>query len=147
MERDLQIHSEDVDRLRAELAHFVEFFSTMGYERCEVFFGWAWKSETDETDLAMKSLDVPLLELDAEIRRAEAAGLGNFAQDDVWVEFEGLPLKFQFCHHGGIHLQYSEPNEITRHFHDSWRAEELDPWEFEKAEGASQWRRISGGSD
>ncbi len=143
MERDLQIHSEDDDRLRAELAHVVEFFHELGHERCAMFFGWAWTGP-DKTRLAMKTRDIPLLDLDAEIRRAEDAGLGHFAQDDVWVEFKGFTLKFQFCHHGGIHLFYSEPNELTRHFHDRWQAEGLEPMEFEKAQGASEWRRASG---
>jgi len=143
MERDVQIHSKDVDRLRAELAHVVAYFHELGYERCAMFFGWAWQKMADKPGLGMKSLDIPLLELDAEIRRAEDAGLGNFTEDDVSVEFKGLTLKFQFCHHGGIHLFYSEPNAITRHFHDRWQAEQLEPMEFEKAEASSEWQSVS----
>lgn len=144
MERDLQVHTEDIDRLRAELGHVVEFFRGLGYERCDVFFGWAWSSERDKSDLAMKSVNIPLLDLNAEVRRAEDVGLGDFGRDDVWVSFEGRALKIQFCHHEGIHLLYAEPDEITRHFLDRWRAEGLDPKEFEKADGGSEWRPALG---
>jgi hypothetical protein len=146
MERDLHVHNEDIDRLRSELCHVVEFFRGMGHERCDVFFGWAWRDEQDETDLAMKSMNIPLLDLNAEVREAEAAGLGNFGGDDVWVSFEGLALKIQFCHHEGIHLSYSEPDEMTRHFLDRWQAGGLDPKEFEKPDGGSDWRPPSVGS-
>jgi hypothetical protein len=144
MERDLQVHTEDVDRLRAELGHVVEYFRGLGYERCDVFFGWAWSTERDEPDLAMKSVDIPLLDLDDEVRRAEDAGLGNFGRDDVWISFEGRALEIQFCHHEGVHLLYAEPDEITRHFLDRWRAEGPDPTEFEKAGGGSDWRPAPG---
>lgn len=147
MERDLQVHSEDIDRLRAELGHVVEFFGGLGCERCDVGFGWAWSTEPDESgksELAMWDVNIPLHDLDAEVRRAEDAGLGNFGGDDVWVSFEGRALKFQFCHHEGIHLFYSEPDEVTGHFRDRWRAEGLDPWEFEKADDTSEWRRVPG---
>lgn len=144
MERDIQVHNEDIDRLRAELRHIVEFFRGLGCERCDVFFGWAWSTERDKADLAMKTVNTPLLDLDAEVRRAEDDGLGNFGGDDVWVSFEGRAPKFQFCHHEGIHLFYSEPDEVTGHFRDRWRAEGLDPWEFEKADAGSDWQRVPG---
>jgi hypothetical protein len=147
MERDLQVHTEDIDRLRAELGHVVEFFRGLGYDRCDVFFGWAWTTDRDQSDLAMKSVNIPLLDLTAQVGRAEDAGLGNFARDDVWVSFEGCALKIQFCHHEGIHLFYAEPDEITRHFLDRWRTEGLNPEEFEKADGGSDWRpALSGGT-
>jgi hypothetical protein len=145
MQRDLQVHPENVERLNAELGHIVEFFRGLGDERCDVFFGWAWRSERDKSDLAMKSVNIPLLDLKAEVGRAEDAGLGNFGRDDVWVSFEGRALKIQFCHHEGIHLLYAEPDEITQHFLEHWRAEGLDPGEFEKADGGSDWRPALGG--
>ena len=145
MERDLQVHTEDIDRLRAELDHVVEFFGGLGYERCDVFFGWAWSSERDKSDLAMKSVNIPLLDLNGEVRRAEDAGLGKFGRDDVWISFEGSALMVQFCHHEGVHLFYSDPDEITRHFLDRWRAEGLDAAEFERADDRSDWRPALGG--
>jgi|GEM_PF-5259606 len=146
MERDLQVHSEDIDRLRAELAHVVEFFRGLGYTRCDVLFGWAWSTERDRSDLSMKSVNIPLLELDAEVRRAEDAGLGNFAMDDVWVSFEYRALKVQFCHHSGIHLSYPEPDDITERFFTRWQAEGLDPIEYEKTDDPLKWRCVRGGA-
>jgi hypothetical protein len=145
MERDLQVHTGDIDRLRAELGHVVEFFRRLGYERCDLFFGWAWSTDRDNSDLAMESMSIPLIEVNAQVRRAEDAGLGNFGRDDVWISFEGQASKVQFCHHEGIHLHYTEPDEITRHFLDRWRAEGLDPKAFEKADGGSDWRPTSCG--
>jgi hypothetical protein len=144
VERDLQVHSEDVDRLRAELAFVVEFFRAMGYGRCDVFFGWAWTTDQGDSDLLMKGANIPLVDLDAEVRRAENAGLGNFGQDDVWVSFEGLPVKVQFCHHSGIHLSYTEPDDITERFFTRWQAGGLNPVENEKTEDPLKWRRVRG---
>lgn len=144
MDRDLQIHTEDTCRLRSELTYIVEFFRTMGYERCDLLFGWAWRTESDQADLSFKRLNIPLLELDAEVRRAEDAGLGNFAEDDVWVSFEGQALKVQFCHHSGIHLSYPDPNDITEQFFSRWHAEGLHPVEFEKTADPLKWRRVRG---
>ena len=145
MERDLQFHTEDVDRLRAELRHVAGFFRRLGHERCDVLFGWAWRDERDRSDLAWKAVNIPLSDLDAAVRREEDAGLGEFGRDDVWISFEGLALDLQFCHHGGFHLHFSEPDAITRHFLDRWRAEGLGPQEFEKEDGGSAWRPASGG--
>jgi hypothetical protein len=144
MERDLQVHTEDIDRLRAELGHVVEFFRGMGYECCDVLFGWAWRTERERSDLAMKSVNISLLDLDTEVRGAEDAGLGNFGRDDVWLSFEGRTLQVQFCHHKGIHLSYAEPDEITWHFLDRWRAEGLDPKEFQKADAGADWQPAPG---
>src|SRR5262245_26768590 len=129
MDRDLQIHTEDVDRLRAELAYVVEFFRGLGHVPCDLLFGFAWRIEADKPDLSWKSIRIPLLDLDKEIRRAEDAGLGSFARDDLWVSFEGRALKVQFCHHSGVHLSYPEPDHITEQFCTRWQAEGLDPVE------------------
>jgi hypothetical protein len=107
-----------------------------------VLFGWAWVTDPDSNELSWKSVTIRLLDLEAEINREEAAGRGAFAHDDVWVSFEGLSLRIQFCHHEGIHLFYSVPDEITSHFLLRWRSEGLDPWEFEKADDGSAWRRV-----
>jgi len=147
MERDLQVHTEDIDRLRAELGHVVEFFRQLGYERCDVSFGWAWSTDRDKSDLAMKSVNIPLIDLDAEVRRAEDAGLGNFGRDNVWISFEGQTFKVQICHHNGIHLYYADPDEITQHFRDRWRAAGLEPKGFEKVDSGSDWRPTLGGEN
>ena len=140
MQRDLQFHSEETDRLRAELRHMVEYFRRLGHERCEVFFGWAWKTDRDGTDLLMKGMNVPLPDLIGEIQRAEDAGLGRFGDDDVSLAFEGCPVNVEFCHHEGVHLKFVERDEITRHFLERWRAQGLSPAEFERADDGSEWR-------
>lgn len=146
MQRDLQIHTEDIDRLRTELRHMVEYFRRLGCKRCEVFFGWAWRTDRDGTDLLMKSMDIPPLDLIGEIQRAEDAGLGGFGRDDVTISFEGCTVNVQFCHHRGVHLQYTEPDDITRHLLERWRTEGLDPTEFERSDDGSEWRPILGGA-
>lgn len=145
MERDLQVHSEDVSRLRQELVHVVEFFRGKGCERCDVLFGWAWRTSSDTSGLAWRSLEIPLLKLVDEIHEAERAALGEFAGDDVFVTFAGCDLKLQFCHESGIHLFFSEPNETTLHFLNRWQAAGLSPAEFEKADGSSLWQRTGAG--
>jgi hypothetical protein len=144
MERDLQIHTESVERLRAELIYVAGYFMGLGHADCDVLFGYAWRSARDDPELSWKSVRLPLGELDAEIRDAEDAGLGNFARDDVWLSFEDPELKVQFCHHSGIHLSFSEPNDITEHFFSRWQAAGLDPIEWEKTEDPVTWRRIRG---
>jgi len=147
MERDLQVHTEDVDCLRAELAYVVEFFRDLGFGRCDVLFGWAWSTERDKSELSWKRVNIPLLELDAEIRRAEDAGLGKLGNDDVWVSFEGRNLKVQFCHHSGIHLAYPDPDKITESFFTRWQSEGLAPIEYERTEDPMKWRRVRGAAD
>ena len=132
MERDLQVHTDDINFLNAELRHVVQFFRGLEREPCDVFFGWSWRAERDKPEPMMKSVKVQLLDLEAEVRRAEDAGLGQFGSDDVWISFEGPALKFQFCHHGGIHLFHSEQNGITEHFRARWQDAGLSPKEFEK---------------
>jgi hypothetical protein len=144
MERDLQIHTESVDRLRAELAYVAGYFIGLGYTDCNVLFGFAWRCARDDPELSWKSVRLLLIELDAEIRKAEDAGLGSFAHDDVWVSFEDLELKVQFCHHSGIHLSFSEPNDIAEHFFSRWQAAGLAPIEWEKTEDPMTWCRIRG---
>jgi hypothetical protein len=142
MDRDIQVHTQDRDRLKAELQHLVDRFRGLGYERCDVFFGWAWRTGRDESDIAWKSVNVELSDVAAEIERAEADGLGEFGGDDVCITFEGRALEFKFCHHGGLHLFFSEPDEDTQHFWGRWKAEGLEPSQYEKAEGSSDWRRV-----
>jgi hypothetical protein len=144
MERDLQIHAESVDRLRAELTYVAGYLIGLGCTDCDVLFGFAWRSASDDLELSWKSVHLPLVELDAEIRKAEDAGLGFFARDDVWVSFEDRELKIQFCHHSGIHLSFSEPDDITEHLFSRWQAAGLDPIEWEKTEDPMIWRRIRG---
>lgn len=138
VERDLQVHTDDFGFLSAELRYVVDFFRELGHEQCHLFFGWSWLAKSDKPDLMMKSMIVSVLAIEAEIRGAEDAGLGNFGRDDIWVSIEGHALEFQFCHHGGIHLFQPERNDITRHFLARWRGAGLSPKEFEKASD-SEW--------
>jgi hypothetical protein len=85
-----------------------------------------------------------LLDLDAEIRGAEDAGLGNFTRDDVKLFFEDRGLNLEFCHHSGVHLKFSEPSNITEHFFLRWEAEGLEPIEWEKTEDPLVWHRVRG---
>lgn len=66
MEHDLQFHSDDVEFLRAELRHVVEFFGELGLKQCDVFFGWSWRAERDNPDPCMKSMNIALLDVEAE---------------------------------------------------------------------------------
>jgi hypothetical protein len=140
MEYDLQIHTEDTARLWAELDHVVEFFRGLGHERCDVYFGWAWTIDRDKPDLSWKEATIPLTELHTEIKKAEDAELGRFAGDDAWLNFEGENLEFQFCHHDGVHLFYSEPGGITNYFQARWRDEGLEPEVFERADEKATWQ-------
>jgi hypothetical protein len=143
MERDIQIHTEDVDRLRAELEYVCGYFREIGHKECDLLFGFAWRSEADES-ISWKNVRIPVVEVNAEIRNAENAGLGNFARDDLWVAIDDRALKVQFCHHSGIHLSFSQPDEITEHFFARWEAEGLNPIEWEKTEDPQNWHRIRG---
>ena len=147
MKRDIQIHTRDRDRLRAELRHLVERFHGLGYERCDVLFGWAWRAGRDDPEIAWKRVSIDLADVIAEVERAENDGLGTFGGDDVWITFEGRALQFQFCHHGGVHLFFSEPDEETRHFWNRWSEAGLDPLEYEKAEGSKSWQRVVARAD
>jgi len=116
MDRDIQVHTQDRDRLKAELQHLVDRFRGLGYERCDVFFGWAWRTGRDESDIAWKRVNVELSDVAAEIERAEADGLGEFGGDDVRITFEGRALEFQFCHavHRGTDAKPSFPRTRPR---------------------------------
>jgi hypothetical protein len=142
MERDLQIHTESVDCLRAELIVVIDYFVGLGHVECDALFGFAWRAVPDKPELSWKAVHIPLIELDAEIRKAEAAGLGNFSRDDVWVKLDDQSIKIQFCHHSGIHLSYSEPNLMADHFFARWQAAGLSPMEWEKTEDPPKWHRL-----
>ena len=126
MKRDVQIHTRDRDRLRVELRHLVERFHGLGYERCDVLFGWAWRAGRDDPEIAWKRVNIDLADV---------------------ITFEGRALQFQFCHHGGVHLFFSEPDEETRHFWNRWSEAGLDPLEYEKAEGSKSWQRVVARAD
>jgi hypothetical protein len=128
---DLQIHTESLASLCAELDHVVDYNGKLGFNECELLFGWAWRTIPDKPDLSWRNIRIPTSEIGSAIQQAEAAGLGKFGHDDVWITFNERIPEFQFCHHSGVHLSYFEGCEITKHFQNRWRTLGLNPIERE----------------
>ena len=115
MTRELSIHGDLPhirDLLRLSLAHFAKYLRGLGYERCEVVFGWAWGMEYPPGD-PWKAFDIPLAELESEVHKPEDAGYGELGGDDVTFRVPPLACEFLFCHHGGIHVSFGEPSPVT----------------------------------
>ena len=79
----------------------------------------------------VKRLHFPLTELEAEVRKPEDAGLGEFGRDDVTIQFPPLDEEFCFYHHEGIHLKFSPPSQVADDFLARWTSASLSPWDRE----------------
>lgn len=126
MNRDISIHAVTQDILRAELLHLISYFRELGHEQCEVVFGWHWGMDYP-LKAPWETLHFPLAELEAEVRKPEDAGLGEFGRDDVTIRFPLLDAEFCFCHHGGIRLKFSPPSQVAEDFLKRWTLAGLSP--------------------
>lgn len=128
MTREISIHDVNRAVLLNELRHVVAYFCDLGYETCELVFGWHWGMDYPPA-APWEAIHVRLAEVEVEVRKPEIAGLGEFGRDDVTVRFTPMGVEFCFCHHGGIHLTYSQPGPFAVDFLARWALAELAPVE------------------
>jgi len=102
-----------------ELEHFVEYWIGQGNRSCDMLLGWEWGIRYYPTK-EWASVRIVLTDLIEKVRRVEATGIGKLRNDDLWLTVAGC--KFQFCHHGDIHLEYVDKTEHVRHFETRWTA-------------------------
>jgi hypothetical protein len=144
MERDLQIHPRCLATLRAELSSLIAHFSALGFEACELLFGWAWRESERDPEPSWKIIRTPLAEVEREIRKEEEAGLGEFGRDDVWLLVGGKRLRIRFCPNSGIHVFSTGPEPLADPFFRRWDAAGLGPTEWEKAPDRPGWTLLRG---
>lgn len=130
MAREISIHEVAQDVLRAELRHVVHYFRGMGYDWCELEFGWHWGMDYPAEE-PWATLHVALAEVESEVRKPEAAELGELGHDDVTIRVPPVDCEFLFCHHWGIHLTSSRPSQVTEDFLSRWTLAGLAPEERE----------------
>jgi hypothetical protein len=144
MERDLQIHPQSLATLRAELTSLLAHLPALGFEACELLFGWAWREGPNDPSPSWKIYRTPLAEVEGAIGEEQAAGLGEFGRDEVCLLVGGKRLLVRFCGNAGLHLFYSGPDPLAEPFFARWDAAGLGPTEWEKALGRPGWTLLRG---
>jgi hypothetical protein len=128
MRREISIHEVDDAVLLGEFRHLVLYLRGLDHERCEVLFGWHWGIDYYPTSKWVAEV-IPLAELESKVRQVENAGLGRLGGDDLQVKVPGLECEFCFCHHSGVHLTFTPPNQIAVDFLERWQSAGLSPIE------------------
>jgi hypothetical protein len=133
MTREISIHGLTKDILHAELLHLTQYLRDQGYERCQLAFGWHWGMDYPP-EAPWASMPVALSAVEAEVRKPEDAGLGEFGGDDVIIRVPQLDCEVQFCHHSGIHLTFSPSSPVAEMLSARWSAA---GWSVAERDGAS----------
>lgn len=117
--REYSVHQLSDNDLRAELLQIMQYFGDLGHQRCKIVFGWPWGMDYPP-GAPWKEMQIYLADLETEIEKPVAAGLGKFGDDDVTIQIPPLDCEFLFCHHKGLHLEFAEPSLIADHFYAHW---------------------------
>jgi len=131
MKREVLTYPLSEQQLRAELQHFVEFFSAKPVAACGVLFGSAWGIEYYPGNEWLEE-DVALGNLVAKVAGVEASGFGKLGHDDLFLNVQGL--EFLFCNDSDIHISFVEHQPDIEYFFERWKQLGFRPAEWLKTE-------------
>jgi hypothetical protein len=137
MEREILTHPLTTQQIEAELDHFVEYFSSRGCLECEALFGPAWGIDYYSEGESWESVRLPLTCLAAEARRAGTLGWGGLGMNDLYLTVPGAAPTFRFCNDSDVHVSFKEPDDVTEHFYERWKALGFHPAEWRKSDSGA----------
>lgn len=129
--------------MRAELAFLVQHLQQVGYEYCEVLFGFAWGNDYYPTS-KWDYVRFPVAGLTGEVERVEAAGMGCLGADDLFVLLPDSGVKFCFCHENDLHLSSISTDGVHAFFFRRWLEMGFVPSEWEMTEEGKRSRLLDG---
>ncbi len=98
---------EDIDNL-------IKIFKRKNISSLKIMFGYAWAVFLND----WKEMTIDIDSLQGEIQKAEQAGHGELGDDDLYIYFDNLEIRY--CHHGDIHLRYSDRDDLIDEIIESW---------------------------
>lgn len=87
--------------------------------------GYAWEYYVKENNPKLVDIE----NIPQSVENFENLKYGILGDDDLFLEFNDLDFRMQYCHHGDLHLFFNEYNEIIKDIIKNW---ENKNWKFDK---------------
>ncbi|WP_444888113.1 hypothetical protein [Microbulbifer sp. JMSA008] len=139
--REILTYPLSKEQFWAEFRNFVEYFSKRGIKDCSVLFGFAWGIEYYPGNEWLPEM-LSLEELETKITELEARGLGEFGNNDVFVEV--VDLEFRFCNDSDIHVGFNKTNPLVEYFYSRWEELGYSPAEWLKNQSSGPGEFVRG---
>ncbi len=131
MSRELFSYPPTDAQLRDELAFIVQHLRELGFESCEVLFGFAWGHEYYPGS-HWEAETILLDSLLSKVEEVEGRGLGSVGEDDLWLKVPDF--EFLFDHHACIYLMFEEDAVLVNFFFARWESLGFPHAEWRKGE-------------
>ena len=141
MDREVVTYPLEVQEVREELRHFVEFFSAKGVTTCKVLFGSAWGCEYYPSNVWTPE-EIALARLIEKVEAVETSGLGALGEDDLFIEVPGM--EFRFCNDSDIHILFTEHHPDIEAFFERWKKLGFKPSEWIKNRKIGPGEKVRG---
>lgn len=141
MNREIITYPINSVQMKDELSFLAEYFQKVGYEYCEVLFGFAWGNEYYDS-AKWEYEKIPLNKLVEKVIGVETNGFGEIGTDDLFIKVQGLLLEFRFCNDSDIHLSFDVSGEISEYFYNRWKSLGYLPAEWLKDNKGKPSKRL-----
>lgn len=112
-----QLTTDEFSRtiLLDDLENVSRIFKRNHISSLRIHFGYAWGEVLNHLNETPIDIDFLL----PEILMAEEAGHGELGDDDLEIVFDHFILRY--CHHGDIHLLFTEKDRVMEEIVQSWQ--------------------------